>query len=99
MVLQSEGWRALYQGLSLNWIKGPANTHTPHNTRTNTHTHAPHTHFSRPPQTMRMVLQNEGWRALYKGLSLNWIKGPVAVGISFTTYDLVSKKMRSMLPP
>ncbi|XP_061458154.1 mitochondrial coenzyme A transporter SLC25A42 isoform X2 [Rhineura floridana] len=46
-------------------------------------------------RTMRDIIQEEGLiRGLYKGLSMNWVKGPVAVGISFTTFDLTQILLR-----
>ena len=42
--------------------------------------------------TLRKVIFEEGLvQGLYKGLSLNWIKGPIAVGLSFTSFELISK--------
>ncbi|KAM7400787.1 hypothetical protein PAMA_005125 [Pampus argenteus] len=50
--------------------------------------------------TMREIVSEEGViRGLYKGLSMNWVKGPIAVGISFTTFDLTQillKKLHQM---
>lgn len=31
------------------------------------------------------------FRSMYRGMSLNWVKGPISVGISFTTFDLLTK--------
>lgn len=47
--------------------------------------------------TVRSVLAEEGIRGMYKGLSMNWVKGPLAVGISFSTFDTLKHWLR-MLP-
>uniref|UniRef100_A0A0N5BSN1 Mitochondrial coenzyme A transporter SLC25A42 n=1 Tax=Strongyloides papillosus TaxID=174720 RepID=A0A0N5BSN1_STREA len=48
------------------------------------------------------IYRNEGIvGGLYKGLSMNWIKGPIAVGVTFATYDLIHIHLREILnlPP
>ena len=46
-------------------------------------------------QTMTLVLKREGIRGLYKGVSMNWIKGPVSVTVSFNVYETVHRWMKA----
>ncbi|KAL7304426.1 hypothetical protein TKK_0003224 [Trichogramma kaykai] len=44
----------------------------------------------------KKIYGEEGVMSFYKGLSMNWVKGPIAVGISFATYDLVKDFLRKI---
>nr|CAD7406122.1 unnamed protein product [Timema poppensis] len=53
------------------------------------------THYRSIFSTLKKVYRDEGIRrGFFKGLSMNWVKGPVAVGISFTTYDILKDFLR-----
>ncbi|KAJ2941827.1 hypothetical protein O0L34_g10633 [Tuta absoluta] len=47
-------------------------------------------------KTLREVYAFEGWRGFFKGLSMNWVKGPISVGISFATYDYIKSALRDV---
>ena len=54
--------------------------------------------FATPPtliSTVRDLYKEQGVRGFVKGVSMNWMKGPIAFSISFTTFDLVQKFMES----
>jgi len=47
---------------------------------------------SEPPSmitTMKRLFEEQGVRGFYKGVTMNWVKGPIAFSISFTAFDTI----------
>jgi hypothetical protein len=59
---------------------------------------------SRKPAALSMVdtfshlYTSHGWRVFFKGVSLNWLKGPLTVSISFTTFDFLKNMFEKYIP-
>jgi len=47
-------------------------------------------------QTVSHLVATEGVHGLFKGVSMNWIKGPISFGISFTVFDLTQEWLRGL---
>ena len=45
-------------------------------------------------QTALHVIRTEGIRGLFKGVTMNWIKGPLSVTISFNTYEHIQNFLK-----
>ncbi|KJE92458.1 solute carrier family 25 member 42 [Capsaspora owczarzaki ATCC 30864] len=50
------------------------------------------------PSALVKIAREEGIRALYRGLSMNFIKGPIAASVSFTIFDLLSRYLNDVFP-
>ena len=54
--------------------------------------------FARLPSlvdVVRDLYAEQGVRGFFKGVSVNWLKGPISFSISFTTFDAVQALMES----
>ena len=45
--------------------------------------------------TAKKIIREEGvMGGLYKGVTMNWFKGPISVGVSFMTFDTLIRLIR-----
>ena len=43
-------------------------------------------------KTVKEILKAEGKRGFFKGVTMNWVKGPIAISISFTAFDALKNQ-------
>ena len=42
-------------------------------------------------QTLKIIVREEGFRKMWRGITMNWIKGPISMGISFACYEVIER--------
>ena len=45
--------------------------------------------------TMRVLFEEQGMRGFYKGVTMNWMRGPIAFSISFTIFDIIQSLLET----
>ena len=45
--------------------------------------------------TMKALYEEQGMRGFFKGVTMNWMRGPIAFSISFTIFDLIQQVMET----
>lgn len=54
--------------------------------------------IKKPPtmiRTIKQLMREQGIRGFFKGVTMNWLKGPVAFSISFTAYDILQNTLET----
>ena len=78
--------------VELQGLKQPVSTTTTSATATATTSLPSQNKSLKPPsmmKTMSHLLEEQGLRGFFKGVSMNWVKGPIAFSISFTAFDTI----------
>lgn len=56
----------------------------------------PQVNYTGSLSTMKHIIEAEGWRALYKGISINFLKVCPSVAIAFTSYEWIKASLQSL---
>lgn len=93
--MQTEGVLSQAKDTSINVLGGSVETKVAQDAAKIAEQHiVQEEHLRKSPsmfKVMKQVIKEQGVGGLFKGLSMNWLKGPVSFAISFTTFDLIKE--------